>query len=364
MAEERTIHGTGLEGSLDPKAEASFALMRHRGALAAGNAVEVERTLDLHTWGSGDPGILHRLAKEIGVPAAVSRLQRFWSKAEASIEEVRLVGPEEVEVFEVVTPPGGGRSLRTVALVRRRGGRWRIVTTRSTSDEIIRLCVFGPRGSKPDVLPRDLLQWVGELQVQGTRGMLIQPETGFELQIEAVDGLDARIDATAPEVLSRLADGCAVVMLVGEMPRASEHRAAMMSWASHAAAECAERLGSDAVLLPSCDRILGAAELAAIGPEDVRGAWVSVSEDEELAYSRGLAHVCVPELELVRADWANAAESLGVAVQWALRGELPFEPDSVVDLGGMELYVELGRRGPISSTTYGRWGSRLLRPVR
>lgn len=362
MSDERTLHGTGLENSIDPEGEATIAVMRHRSALASGNPKLVEQTLDLHTWGAGEAGILHRLSAEEGVERAVERLTAFWKGSQPRIEHARRISEDEVEIYERILPAGGSREMRTLALVRRRGGRWRVVTTSNATDERVVLCVLGPRGSEPSPIPADACAGLGELVVDGMGGLLVNPNTGHRLQLTASDGLSARLEATDQEVQARMAAGCAVVTFVGTAPEDEGERAALLVWASHAAAACARRLGTDAVYLPLSDRLLVPDALSAVQPGEAPRALSAVHEDGRTVYTRGLTYAKRPEVEAGHDVWSNPWPIVEAAVHAQLISGLELAPGSTVTLAGQAVQVRLGRRGPYEGTTYGRWGSRMLSP--
>ncbi|MDH5491824.1 MAG: hypothetical protein OEY14_07715, partial [Myxococcales bacterium] len=142
-----TLLGTGLEDSLDPILEASMAVAAHRQALIAGDVQAVERSLDLHAHGAGPRGVLSRLAGKGGVGEAVKRLLPFFQQARFSLERARVLGRDEVEIYEKMGHPTLPRPIRTVSLVRRRGGYWRVVTTSDAPDERLRACIFCGPGS-------------------------------------------------------------------------------------------------------------------------------------------------------------------------------------------------------------------------
>ncbi|MFK7989968.1 MAG: hypothetical protein AB8I08_28365 [Sandaracinaceae bacterium] len=363
MSDERTLHGTGLENSIDPEGEATIAVMRHRAALASGNPKAVEQTLDLHTWGAGEAGILHRLSAEEGVERAVERLTAFWKGSEPRIEHARRVSEDEVEIYERILPAGSSREMRTLALVRRRGGRWRVVTTSNATDERIVLSVLGLRGSQPAPIPEDACAGLGELVVDGMGGLLVHPESGHRLQLTASDGLSARLEATDQEVQARMAAGCAVVTIVGTAPDDGAERERMLAWASQAAASCARRLGTDAVYLPLSDRLRVPDALAAVQPGEATRAFSAVHEDGRMVYTRGLTHAKRPEIEAAHDAWHNPWPIVEAAVNTSLTSGLELTPGAQVTLEGQAVQVRLGRRGPYEGATYGRWGSRLLSPA-
>lgn len=370
-----TLVGTGGEVSEDPVLDATRAVAEHRAALASGDATIVERTLDLHTYGAGPRGLLSRLAGSESIPAAVHKLAPFFRKAKFTIEAARLLADDEVEIYEAMSHASLARPMRTVSLVRRRGGFWRVVTTADAPDEQIKVCLLLPAGPR-DIPKGSLAGAASALEVEAEPldggALLVDELLGYQATVHVKDPFEAGIDATLPEVGDLVAASAAIAVVTMIPSTVSRERVHDLAWVGSAAACLAEAMKVERLLLPRCDRVLTAQELAEACQENADAkrlatAWVHFKVGEGWLGTRGMAHFMKPEIEVKLADFADpqaAARVVATTAGKVLTGGLDLAPGSSVEGDGGRYWVLLGRRGPVPGDTYGRWGAVTLMPRR
>lgn len=369
-----TLVGTGDEVSEDPVLDATRAVAEHRAALASGDAAIVERTLDLHTYGAGPRGLLSRIAGTESIPAAVHRLAPFFRDAKFTIEAARLLADDEVEIYEAMRHASLPRPMRTVSLVRRRGGFWRVVTTADAPDEQLKVCLLLPAG--PRDIPKGSLAGATsalEVEAEPVEGgaILVDELLGYQATVHVKDPFDANIDATLPEVADLVAASAAIAVVTMVPSTVARERVHDLSWVGLAAARLAEAMKVERLLLPRCDRVLTAGELAGACAEgadakQLATAWVHFRVGEGWLGTRGMAHFMKPEIEVKLADFNDheaAARVVATTAGKVLSGRLDLAPGSSIDADGT-YWVLLGRRGPVPGGTYGRWGAVTLMPRR
>lgn len=129
--------------------------------------------------------------------------------------------------------------------------------------------------------------------------------------------------------------------------------------------------GWPAVYLPVSNLMHEAADVLrllpepSVDPEELGTFWVNVETDEQLAYTRGMSHLQLPEVEVPLGDRPDArfdlcAQTAGYLLRegWALK-----LGDTVGSGPAPEWRVVRGRRGPTPQESYGAWGSIQLSPL-
>ncbi|MEQ8454915.1 MAG: hypothetical protein RL885_00030 [Planctomycetota bacterium] len=96
-----------------------------------------------------------------------------------------------------------------------------------------------------------------------------------------------------------------------------------------------------------------------VDPDDLGTFWVNVEANDELAYTRGLSHLQLPEIEVPLGDRPDARFDLcaQTAVHLLREGWVLKLGDTVGSGPTPEWRVVRGRRGPTPEETYGAWGS-------
>ncbi len=360
-----TLLGTGLEEPADPLIEALRAVAELREALRRGDADAVRPKLDLHAWGAGRRGILSALAGTRSVEEAVSKLAPFWRTAEYQMDAARVVSPDEVEVYETIVAPGNEARLRTLTLMRRRGGHWRQVTSMDAPDE--KLVVALICDAEPPAL-EGALGPDAEL-VAGPPPRIEHAREPWEAALRAapppplVDVLDRRLR----EALEGAVRVLSVALLASAEP---DERLEQLRWLADAVAKLAPRAGARRLYLPWIERVLLPGQLALpkdADLDDLAARWVDVIEVDGWTGTRGMSHLQLPEVEARWIDWPSE----DVATQIVMRaaedmrdGGQALTPRSDVDVAGTRCRVDYGRRGAAIGQTYGRYGSVRLAPSR
>ncbi|MBX3274301.1 MAG: hypothetical protein KF729_28805 [Sandaracinaceae bacterium] len=360
-----TLLGTGLEEPADPLLEALGAVAELREALRRGDADAVRPKLDLHSWGAGRRGVLSTLAATRSVEEAVAKLAPFWRTAEYRMDAGRVVSPDEVEVYETIVAPGGETDLRTLTLMRRRGGHWRQVTSMDAPDEKLVAALLCPRA--PVALP----EAAGDARIEtgGTGSLLRGSREGWVARVRDVAPPDPA-DVTDRRLREALGATARVISLALLPSRERAARIAQLRWFAGAVAALGEALGAAHAYLPWIERLMAPAALAL--PEnadldEIAARWVAVVAVDGWTGTRGMSHLMLPEVETRWIDWPDEEVATQIAVRAAedLRdGECSLEPRTDVEVGGTRCRVDYGRRGAALGQTYGRYGAVRLAPSR
>lgn len=368
MADERegvsTLLGTGLEEPADPLLEALRAVAELREALRRGDADAVRPMLDLHAYGAGQRGVLGTLAATRSVEEAVARLAPFWRTAEYRMDAARVVSPDEVEVYETIVAPGNQARLRTLTLMRRRGGHWRQVASMDAPDERFVAALICARE------PPELGGSIGDAHlVAGTPPRLQHVEEPWSAALKIAPPPEP---AEVPDRRLReaLAGAVRVVSLAlrPSLDRAVRER--QLRWLGDTAAALGEQIGAKQVYLPWIDRLLALEQLGlpeGAGPEDLAARWVNVIEVDGWTGTRGMSHLGLPEVEARWMDWPDEDVATQIVLNAAedLRdGACVLAPRTDVEVAGTRCRVDYGRRGAALDQTYGRYGSVRLAPSR
>jgi len=362
-----TLLGTGMEESSEPLIEAISTIAILRDAIRRGDSDGVRLKLDLHAHGAGRRGLLSTLAGTANIETAVSTLSRFWQSAEYTTSAARVISPDETEVYETIAHPAHAQKLRTVTLLRRRGGHWRIVTTTDTPDEKLvasLLCPVEPLLLE-DALPGARLDYDGD----GKLVRLVNEDLGWQaaLRLGPVVNRDS-VDNL--ELGAALADTETLVSVAFLPSRVPKKRRAQLAWFANVVAELAEAVKAPQVFLPWCDRLLETDELHLRGDvtdETLAARYVHVLTDEEWIGTRGMSHFMLPELEARTMDWPSANSARAIVeqgVEMLVGGGDAWMPRTSQTIGDTKCWIEFGRRGRELGQTYGRWGSLRLAPAR
>lgn len=364
---EETLLGTGMEESADPLIEALRTLAELRAALGRGDAEAVRFNLDLHAFGSGKRGLLSTLAGTRSVESAVSRLAPFWRSAEYVTEAARVVSPDEVEVYETISPPGVSDGLRTVTLLRRRGGRWRQVTTTDTPDEKLTASLLC--STEPLLLDESIPGAILDLDAKGQLERLRHPKEEWRAALRVGPVPKRGVPRASEEFAAALADTHTIVSVALLPSTDRDARGAQLRWFASATAGLADAIAARHVYLPWSERLLAPQALAVSADAplaDVAALYVHIVPDSGWTFSRGMSHIMLPEVEARWVDWGGhgAATAIVTEVARALRdGGVRLEPRQRIRVGGAQLWVDYGRRGAHEGSTYGRFGSYRLAPA-
>lgn len=340
--------------------EVVAAVTRHRHALRVGDASGVGRTLDAHARLPSERDLLVDLVAAEGLEPATRKLSRFWRGARSQVDAVRIVGPDEAEVYEQLWMPPRNSPIETVTLLRRgRDATWRIVTTQRAPADDVRVQIWPEAGTEvrddsftrafhrrygPDgelvmddhegVLGHPAKEWVGALRVPRTEG---QP---FELAL--VGDHDPEVRLTQVHWLSR----CAVVV--------------------------ASLLGAERAYVPLARKLVSVESLEAVaqpeapGARHVAAAWVALHRTGETLFSKGMSTFAHAEVVAHTHLWEEAGVArrvAGAAVHAGLSGAMDLVPGELVHIARRRVLVESGPRGPTSHDSFGRWGAVELVPL-
>lgn len=347
-------------GAAERRAQVLGALTRHRHALRAGDASGVGRTLDTRARRPRERDLLVDLVAAEGLELATRKLARFWRQAQTEVDAVRIVGPDEAEVYERLYPPHESRPLHVATVLRRgRDASWRVVTTQRSPADAVRLQIW------PAEVPplRDEAfteafsnRWgpSGELVTDDGEGVLGHPTEGW---------IGALGWPQAPGGPFELA-------LVGAPD--PDVRTRQVCWLSRCATVVASLTGAELAYANAARKVVAVDVLGAIAnaelpsARDLAGAWVALHRARDLVFSRGLATFALAEVVASPAVWGSASIARKVAagaVRAGLSGAMGLAPGEIVQIVGQRVTVEPGPRGPSAHESFGRWGAIELVPL-
>ncbi|MCB9596005.1 MAG: hypothetical protein H6719_25010 [Sandaracinaceae bacterium] len=356
-----TLLGTGLEEPDDPVLEALRTIAELREALKRGDADAVRPKLDLLAYGAGQRGVLSTLAATRSVEEAVQRLAPFWRTAEYRMDAARVVAPDEVEVYETVIASGASTRLRTLTLLRSRGGHWRQVTTMDAPDEKLVLALICDDEEAPLTLASE------EAILEPTK--LRHPGEPWEAVVRTAPPPEAS-EVPDRRLREALVGAKRIVSFALLPPTDIAPREAALRWLGDAVAAIGEGVGARQVYLPWNERLLHPEQLV-VGPDatrdDLAARWVNVIESDGWTGTRGMSHFMLPEVEARWMDWPDEDIATQIVVRAAedLRdGECELKARTDQEVAGTRCRADYGRRGAVLGQTYGRYGSVRLAPSR
>jgi hypothetical protein len=349
--------------------EAALAVEALRAALRKGDAEAVQSVRWLARRPPGERDLLSDLAAGEGLELAVRRLSRFWRRAEARVERVRLVSGLEAEVYERLALPG--EAIPIVSLVRRAAveAPWRVVCTNEAHDE--RLTVW--LGSKGDEL--DDVAW--------TRAYAARFGGGAELLMEGIAGvLGAHHEAWLAHVRGPFVplawpailpgEGGGLIELTAALVPQWEARAAQIEWLLRATAVFLEELGGAGAYFPAHEKLVVAPALdlavrGALRPDQAMRMWARIEDAGGYVFTSGLRQLGLTEVEAPRELMGDPQATIAL-VRW-LGAKLVESSHDVLALGtelvlsDRTFTIVPGRRGPRRGKSYGRWGALCIADV-
>jgi hypothetical protein len=358
-----TLPGEGAER------EAAVAVEALRAALRKGDAETVQSVRWLAPRPPGERDLLSDLAAGEGLEHAVRRLSRFWRRAEARVERVRLVSALEAEVYERLGLPG--ESLPIVSLVRRAAidAPWRVVCTNEAHDE--RFTVW--LGSSSDDI--DDVAWSrafearfgggAELVMDGIAGVLGAPDEAWLAHVRG-----PFLPLAWPPILP--GEGGSLVELAAALTPQWEPRGAQIEWLLRAAAVFLDELGGAAAYFPAHEKLVMARALDAavrgeLRPEQAMRMWARIDDADGHVFTSGLRQLGLAEVEAPRALMGDPRATAAL-VRW-LGAKLIESSHDVLALGtelvlsDRTFTIVPGRRGPRRGKSYGRWGALCIADV-
>lgn len=344
----------------DGAAEAVQAL---RDAICDGHVEAVQNLRWLAPRPPGERDLFSDMAAAEGLNSAVSRLARFWRRADVRLERVRPIDGLEAEVYERLNLPG--ESLPIVTVVRRPSPEapWRVVCTNEAYDERFVLWIAEHAERINDVAwTRRFTQRFahgGDLLMDGDSGVLGHPEQ-YDWLVNVRGPFAPR---SWPETLP--GEGGRVVELVAALTPDAASRHAQLMWLLESAEVFLDALDGVAAYFPVHKKLvvpqaLAAAASGALTASQSLRFWSRLEENGEHVYTVGLRQVGVPEIE-ARLDLLETPDATRRLVRWTGASLLGNEGTPTVGtelvIGEESVLVVGGRRGPRRGRSYGRWGA-------
>ena len=334
------------------------ALARHRDALREGDAQAVEGTLARGARRPSERDLLIDLIAAEGAAPAAKKLARFWQKAQTEPVCVRVISPDEAEVYERLALPGAAQELDMVTLLRRDDeGGFRVVVTQRAPADVLRAKILSNEAAFDDVaVTRDFTSRygrTGELILDDEHGGVFgHPVQEWVASVATVQG------------------GIDVALVPGPEPLT---RSAQLAWLARVVNVLARHVHAPRVAVPAAAKIVGIEAFAAVADTDAISsralliAWAGLHRNANVCYTSGLGSFGLPEASAEFADWGGDESTTRKVVAAAARagvgGSLKLQ-HSAVTVGGYRVLIEPGPRGPTPGRTFGRLGSVSLRPLR
>lgn len=349
--------------------EAALAVEALRAALRKGDAEAVQSVRWLAPRPPGERDLLSDLAAGEGLELAVRRLSRFWRRAEARLERVRLVSALEAEVYERLALPG--EAVPIVSLVRRAAveAPWRVVCTNEAHDE--RFTVW--LGSSGEEI--DDVAWTrahearfgggAELVMDGIAGVLGAPDQAWLAHVRG-----PFVPLAWPAIVP--GEGGSLIELTAALTPQWEQRDAQLEWLLRATSVFLHELGGAGAYFPAHEKLVvaPALDLAVSGelrPDQAMRMWARIEDAGGYVFTSGLRQLGLTEVEAPRELMGDHKATVAL-VRW-LGAKLVESSHDVLALGtelvlsDRTFTIVPGRRGPRRGKSYGRWGALAIADV-
>lgn len=339
-------------------AGAANAVARLREALVNGDVEGAQSFRWLAPRPPGERDLLSDLAAAEGIGPAVRQLSKFWSRATVSLEHIRPVSDDEVEVYERLALPGA--NLPIMSLVRREGpGKpWGVVCTNEALDERFRIWVAVDSDWIDDAEWSRAFPEPGDLLMTDDGGVLGHNELGWLVHVRG-----PYVPGEWPANLA--GEGGHLVELAVALASVPGDRREQLRWMLSAAVTTLEQLGGHDAYRPTEKKLLlrDALERAVTGrlsPREAFYFWASLKENGGFILTEGLHLLGLPEIE-AEIDVVGDFELTRRIVEWLATSmvgarQMPAVGTELV-IGPRSLVLGPGRRGPRRGASYGRWGA-------
>ena len=364
-----------------PAADAEEALSRFEGALAQGLLEAAIAQL------FRDPAEKHPLLQRASAPqresllrgsgeaearlrAQFGTLHGWWQDAKVVVTRSRVVHPELVEVYQDVVHPGSSLPARIVFTMRKMGDDWGYDGHEEAVDDTARAYL-------PGLPPVDRASWEQAYQdIFGESVRFLEDRIEWsELDFARVLGHPPspafqRYEGLASETMAALERHERVVELAWPLAEDLDARVKVLTRMSRAIYVFVQ-LGAPVVYLPVANKLLEPPEAIRLlqnpkaDVDELSAFWVDVTSNTDLAYTRGLGHFMLPEVEVPLDDDPGGRLDLCLNVAiYQMQQEVALRPGDTLGTTPKPTWrADYGRRGPSPDESYGRWGAvQLKRP--